>query len=79
MAFPSQRQEAFFTAHMAAFDFFGGVLRIPAKAITDSGPCRSGIPGMAIMEKDDNAEIEIIPLSNLDGQGCGHINREQKG
>ena len=27
---------------------------------------------MAIMEKDDNVEIEIIPLSNLDGQGCGH-------
>jgi hypothetical protein len=34
---------------------------------------------MAIMEKDDNAEIEIIPLSNLDGQGCDHINREQMG
>lgn len=25
MAFPTQRQEAFFTAHTAAFDFFGGV------------------------------------------------------
>ena len=25
MAFPTQKQEAFFSAHMAAFDFFGGV------------------------------------------------------
>ncbi len=54
-------------------------VRIPAKAITDSGLWRSPIPGMAIREKDDNAEIEIILLSNLDGQGCNHINREQMG
>jgi transposase len=27
MAFPNQRQEAFFTAHIAAFHFFGGYMR----------------------------------------------------
>jgi hypothetical protein len=53
------------------------VMRIPGKAITNSGPCRSGIPGMAIRAKGDNAEIEIISLNNLSGQGSGQVNGSQ--